>query len=280
MATGTERSKTLRNFTTPVDRRWGIRRLYCSMKNDSDDRISPIRRSADSSCFSDHSHGGAAGGETDFTQPLRIGKDKGRKRKERDSSSESSYRSPKISAKSPAPPPATTTTTLVRRRFNYDGGISATREKLLLEFQTTVDEILKNSIYKKEEIPPPPQPPTSPPVAASVDGGDAYRPWNLRIRRAVCKIPEKSSGGGGGGAAATAGGEKRGKARATARVKLSIPLSKTEIEEDIWKLTGQKPSRRPKKRAKNVQKQLNALFPGLLLTEVTPDMYQVNEDAL
>ncbi|XP_051117597.1 uncharacterized protein LOC127242196 [Andrographis paniculata] len=260
MATGTERSKTLQNFTTPVDLRWRIRRLCCCMKKNSDHRISSFRRSADSSCYSDQSHTGGGGGETDFMRPLRTGKIKERKRKERDSSSESSHRSHKISASSPAP------ATLVRRRFNYDGGISATREKLMLEFQTTVDEILKNSFYKEEEI-------SLPPVTASGDGGETYRQWNLRIRRAVCKIPKKSGG------VATAGGERRTKARDRARAKLSIPLSKTEIEEDLWKLTEQRASRRPRKRAKNVQKELKALFPGSLLTQVTLDMYQVNEDA-
>lgn len=42
--------------------------------------------------------------------------------------------------------------------------------------------------------------------------------------------------------------------------RLSISLSKLEIDEDIYALTGSKPSRRPKKRAKNVQKQLDVRF--------------------
>lgn len=39
--------------------------------------------------------------------------------------------------------------------------------------------------------------------------------------------------------------------------KFSISLSREEIEEDIFALTGAKPSRRPKKRSRAVQKQLD-----------------------
>ena len=41
------------------------------------------------------------------------------------------------------------------------------------------------------------------------------------------------------------------------KVRFSIPLTKVEIEEDIYSLTGSKPARRPKKRAKHVQKNLD-----------------------
>lgn len=46
------------------------------------------------------------------------------------------------------------------------------------------------------------------------------------------------------------------------RRSLLISLTKEEIEEDILGMTGAKPVRRPKKRAKNVQQALDALFPG------------------
>ncbi|XP_010469188.1 PREDICTED: uncharacterized protein LOC104749294 [Camelina sativa] len=61
--------------------------------------------------------------------------------------------------------------------------------------------------------------------------------------------------------------------------RLSISLSKLEIDEDIYALTGSKPSRRPKKRAKNVQKQLDVLFPGLWMGNVSSDAYKVSEHA-
>lgn len=59
--------------------------------------------------------------------------------------------------------------------------------------------------------------------------------------------------------------------------KFSIPLSRGEIEEDILLLTGSKPSRRPKKRPRAIQKQLDNLFPGLWLDSITADSYKVSE---
>ncbi|VVB06375.1 unnamed protein product [Arabis nemorensis] len=49
--------------------------------------------------------------------------------------------------------------------------------------------------------------------------------------------------------------------------RLSISLSKLEIDEDIYALTGSKPSRRPKKRAKNIQKQLDTLTKSQIMLE-------------
>ncbi|KVH88095.1 rho GTPase-activating protein gacO-like [Cynara cardunculus var. scolymus] len=59
--------------------------------------------------------------------------------------------------------------------------------------------------------------------------------------------------------------------------KFSIALSRDEIEEDIFSLTGSKPSRRPKKRPRTVQRQLDTLFPGLWLGSITADSYKVSE---
>lgn len=59
--------------------------------------------------------------------------------------------------------------------------------------------------------------------------------------------------------------------------KFSIALSRHEIEEDIFAWTGSKPSRRPKKRPRTVQKQLDTLFPGLWLGSITADSYKVSE---
>ncbi|CAK9173276.1 unnamed protein product [Ilex paraguariensis] len=59
--------------------------------------------------------------------------------------------------------------------------------------------------------------------------------------------------------------------------KLWISLSKEEIEEDVYALTGGRPSRRPKKRPKNVQKFVDNLFPGLYLVGATADSYRVHE---
>ncbi|XP_038997302.1 uncharacterized protein LOC120122141 [Hibiscus syriacus] len=61
------------------------------------------------------------------------------------------------------------------------------------------------------------------------------------------------------------------------RPKFSVALSKKEIEEDFMTMVGHRPPRRPKKRTRNVQKQLDYLFPGLWLTEVTVDSYKMPE---
>ena len=44
------------------------------------------------------------------------------------------------------------------------------------------------------------------------------------------------------------------------RVSISVPLSKQEIEEDFLVMTGSKPSKRPKKRARIVKKHLDVIF--------------------
>ncbi|EPS70235.1 hypothetical protein M569_04525, partial [Genlisea aurea] len=63
------------------------------------------------------------------------------------------------------------------------------------------------------------------------------------------------------------------------RPKFSVSLSKREIEEDFFAMDGRRPSRRPKKRSKTVQKQIETLFPGSWLVEITADMYKVPESA-
>ncbi|KAJ0246583.1 hypothetical protein HA466_0170970 [Hirschfeldia incana] len=130
--------------------------------------------------------------------------------------------------------------------------------------------------------------------------GDEFGPktWNLRPRKPPTK--KRSIGGNSGGTLLTenkAQGTVRTEAirsrngvdakiattttteRKEKKPRLSISLSKMEIDEDIYSLTGSKPSRRPKKRAKNVQKQLDVLFPGLWMGNVSSDAYKVSEHA-
>lgn len=62
------------------------------------------------------------------------------------------------------------------------------------------------------------------------------------------------------------------------KLKFSVSLLKTEIEEDFSIIIGKRPPRRPKKRPRIVQKKLNTIFPGLWLSEqVTIDSYNVPE---
>ncbi|XP_021757828.1 uncharacterized protein LOC110722836 [Chenopodium quinoa] len=138
-------------------------------------------------------------------------------------------------------------------------------------------------------------------VAVNEGEGDGEKGWNLRPRRAAAmkgvsatnSTPTNTysgvattvgeSGGdnlpksmrlrgletqGNGGANGGGGCERRGIKR------FWISLSNKEIEEDIYSMTGSKPSRRPKKRPKNVQKQLDNVFPGLWMVGLSPEYYR------
>ncbi|KAL3510759.1 hypothetical protein ACH5RR_030160 [Cinchona calisaya] len=61
------------------------------------------------------------------------------------------------------------------------------------------------------------------------------------------------------------------------RAKFSVSLTRQDIDEDFLAIAGRRPPRRPQKRAKYIQKNLDTLFPGLWLTEITADMYKVPE---
>lgn len=84
---------------------------------------------------------------------------------------------------------------------------------------------------------------------------DAPRPAGSSQMRAAAapgsaqKSPMHRSDGGG--TAAATSGEKR------ERTKFSVALSKREIEEDFYAMVGHRPPRRPKKRARIVQKQMD-----------------------
>lgn len=97
---------------------------------------------------------------------------------------------------------------------------------------------------------------------------DNPRPWNLRTRRAACKAPnreeqrnhldspmkvieakEKEN--------PKTVEKKKKKNRINEKNKFSVSLSKEEVEQDFWALVGTKPPRRPKKKPKLVQRQLD-----------------------
>ncbi|KAG6432310.1 hypothetical protein SASPL_103885 [Salvia splendens] len=106
------------------------------------------------------------------------------------------------------------------------------------------------------------------------------KPWNLRPRNGKSKIDKEVYGGEKSKAEAQLSlrrGGKEGKGekgeKKNKKLSVNISLTKEEIEEDIFAMTGAKPSRRPQKRPKNVQKQLDLMFPGLHLRSITPDSY-------
>ncbi|TKY69340.1 heat shock cognate 70 kDa protein [Spatholobus suberectus] len=154
-----------------------------------------------------------------------------------------------------------------------EDGIAVVRQKLILDLKTEADR-MKDAILRNEE--------------------EAVRPWNLRKRRAKVEAPVHAGDGrkvsktddkkrNHSSPARHDGASKLPQLRSgsdrTERVKFSLQLSKKEIEEDFMAMLGQRPPRRPNKRPKVVQKQLDTLFPGLWLTEVTADSYKVIEAA-
>ncbi|XP_047937950.1 uncharacterized protein LOC125185461 isoform X2 [Salvia hispanica] len=115
--------------------------------------------------------------------------------------------------------------------------------------------------------------------------------WNLRPRKPLHKSLNVSGGGPAMQERSKApsplrnlnnrsGDNDGGGKKEKRKLSISIPLSKDEIEEDIFALTGSKPARRPKKRARNIQKQVDICFPGLWLVSITADSYKVSETSL
>ncbi|KAL0396771.1 UNVERIFIED_CONTAM: hypothetical protein Scaly_0125500 [Sesamum calycinum] len=303
MAMGTERSKPLHNFTLPCELRWGNQRFLRCMKVNSNGQISPLRRFTTSNSYSSDQHQ-----HNNYVQQPRTTRDRERRR-EKESSSEFLHGSHKVG---PTPPPASDG----GRRFGDDDDGIARREKVMFDLQTAADK-MKDAIFKdglEEGQASGSQLLPTPSAAAAVEG-EICRPWNLRTRRAACKTPlsggataagaENDSAGGKGlrvdilksnpvssqmraGSAAVADNSTRLRSASNCsaasgekreRAKFSVALSKGDIEEDFLAIVGHRPPRRPKKRAKIIQRQLDTLFPGLWLTEVTPDMYKVPEAA-
>ncbi|KAK2972919.1 hypothetical protein RJ640_026671 [Escallonia rubra] len=197
-----------------------------------------------------------------------------------------------------------------------DGGIEAVRTKLMFDLQAAADKI-KDAILREglaaeggeeeEQQPPPPAVEEELPQAVEEElpapaETEVVRPWNLRTRRAACKAP-KGGGGGGKGFSVDVGKPSsspsrveraesrsprlRGSAAAGGnaavpssekRAKFSVALSRREIEQDFLAMVGQRPPRRPKKRPRIVQKQMDTLFPGLWLTEVSAEDYKVPDE--
>jgi hypothetical protein len=170
-----------------------------------------------------------------------------------------------------------------RERFGgVEEGIDEVREKIMLDLKTAANE-MKDKILRKEvsdddseieeerSLQSQSQSPLRA-VVAAVEEASAepeVRPWNLRTRRAAI-------GGGGNSVLGKVSsnncsplrsdsaksprlrGDKRDrKEKEKERAKFSVPLSKKEIEEDFMVMLCQRPARRPKKRPRIVQKQMD-----------------------
>ncbi|XP_021298908.1 uncharacterized protein LOC110427684 [Herrania umbratica] len=300
MAMGPERSKPLHNFNLPC-LKWGNQRYLRCMKLDdastaTDSSSAAVdhhhrqhhrhvfqRRRSPPSKFESMIVGATRRRESESSPSNDQNNDNGRERRLRISKGEAAE------------------------------GIEAVREKIMKDLKTAADKIKdeifrdevsddddvdddedefeepKRKVKEKEKIKEKERE-ESPAVAVEA------RPWNLRTRRAACKAP--IDGGGtnnnynspmknevinsprardrgssvASAAAAVATAEKK-----SPRPKFSVSLSKKEIEEDFMVMAGHRPLRRPKKRPRYVQNQLDSLFPGLWLTEVTVGSYKVPE---
>nr|VDC87908.1 unnamed protein product [Brassica rapa] len=90
---------------------------------------------------------------------------------------------------------------------------------------------------------------------------EASPPWNLRKRRAACKAPVAES------------------VNCDEEAKFMSTLTKKEMEDDYMTMMGHRPPRRPKKRLRTLQKQIDLLHPAFYFTQVTEDIYQVPDAA-
>ncbi|XP_022994039.1 uncharacterized protein LOC111489849 [Cucurbita maxima] len=180
-----------------------------------------------------------------------------------------------------------------------DVGIEAVREKLMFDLKTAADK-MKEAILSKEAVVTGEEAEEKndsagmeeTPAAVALSMAET-RPWNLRTRRAACKAPNVDGGGSknlkldekksNSNSPLRSDGDvksprlKIGTEKKKKKVKLVVPLSKREIDEDFMEMVGLRPPRRPKKRTRIVQKQLDTLFPGLWLSEITADLYKVPE---
>nr|VDD39823.1 unnamed protein product [Brassica oleracea] len=150
-------------------------------------------------------------------------------------------------------------------------------------------------------------PPRREEVPVSAEEEEEKRKWNLRPRKA-CGGPKKGNGAvpaeacGGGGASEAKnqkpvaavveaksnrqrgipaespglGGGGGGVEAKNENHRLWVALSRDEIEEDVFSMSGNRPSRRPRKRTKTLQKHLDVIFPGLCLVGMNADCFRVS----
>ncbi|PKA54113.1 hypothetical protein AXF42_Ash018123 [Apostasia shenzhenica] len=178
-------------------------------------------------------------------------------------------------------------------RAGDDAGFEEVRAKLLVHLQEAAER-MKVDVPQSEQrkpgppsamtlLPAPSKAPKSPEPSSSSSPGLA-RPWNLRTRR-VPIYNEPRNIASPSPLSQSVPSEKSALAR-TVRLrseglerrewpKITIPLTREEIDEDIYAVTGSRGRRRPKKRPRILQRQLDFLLPGLWLPSITPDSYRV-----
>ncbi|CAL9183759.1 unnamed protein product [Musa hybrid cultivar] len=200
-----------------------------------------------------------------------------------------------------------------------DPGIEEVREKLLVHLREAADRmklvvpLLPKSGNLKAAPEPTPEPEVRVDPEVDTSSAPAAVPWNLRKRRGAARATmeiERHLGSSPPGAAEKRTVRLRSEdSERRERPKFSISLTREEIDEDIYAVTGCRARRRPRKRARVVQKRLDvsffpdlsfpsaffpfsffgkkvgffmlvilfsqALFPGSWLSEIAADAYRV-----
>ncbi|KAF4348617.1 hypothetical protein G4B88_024095 [Cannabis sativa] len=124
-------------------------------------------------------------------------------------------------------------------------------------------------------MPPPPTPPPLPSSSSSSNGTRARKEVllshrNLEDRSGTNGSPSRICGGGSG--RSTVGkSEKKVSSSCLAR------LGNDKKEDDFLAMKGTKLPQRPKKRPKNVDRALQYCFPGMWLSDLTRNRYEVRE---
>ncbi|KAE9605698.1 hypothetical protein Lal_00025083 [Lupinus albus] len=180
---------------------------------------------------------------------------------------------------------------------NYEG-IDAMREKLVNDLKNAAEKMknvmLRNEKEEEEEEEEEEERENSPETMMMMEG---VKPWNVRTKREEFKASVRGKGKGkvvkvdekkhnvssqmkinnNGNSATKLPNLRKKSEKLEPRMKFSLTLTKKEIEEDFLAMTGHKPPKKPTKRPKAVQKQMDDLYPGLWLTEINADSYKVHE---
>ncbi|XP_074564161.1 uncharacterized protein LOC141820693 [Curcuma longa] len=188
-----------------------------------------------------------------------------------------------------------------------DPRIEEVREKLLLHLREAADRMKLAPFFRiggmsETDSDPSPEPEPS----NAVEEPPAAPRWNLRTRRRAPRSPTENHRHVSGSLPATrekttaprsptenhrhlcgsppGTREKRAvrlrseEQERAKRPKFSISLTKEEIDEDLYSITGSRARRRPRRRPRTVQKLLDSLFPGSCLSEITADSYKVPDE--
>ncbi|XP_074560551.1 uncharacterized protein LOC141816701 [Curcuma longa] len=160
-----------------------------------------------------------------------------------------------------------------------DVGVEEVRERLLAHLREAADRMKLVLPEGYGDDVPAPAKEEMPHREASDASTDL--PWNLRTRHRAAGEIERHRYGSPPPPTTTAKrkvGLRSDDPKKKERPRFSISLTREEIDEDIYAVTGCRARRRPRKRPRVVQKQLETLFPGSWLSEITADAYRILDE--